>query len=427
MKRPPFCARRVRNDSGLSCGHQDTLLNLNVILDIDGTLVDSMELDSPRPYLKEFLHMCFSMCGHVSLWTAAGLERITFIYTTVLEPILDHLCQESKHNCRHREVSSRKACEFEFDVAWYENRCTRVRRMVSYNLAFNEPMKCKPLRKLFALKNRCYRKCNTIVVDDTPFMYCRNYGNALPICSFDGSVDDMELVKAARAIELMSYLVAYSGLSIAYLEKRDLNSLITKLVDLLASSHSIQTNKKISEIHTITTTTSGSRMDPEWKDEKPGPKLVFLDFDNTLTTNLKWPNKDTDTNPCSLDDWGGETRLQMLTAKLLTINERGWLIYILSNNWHMYIHQSFQKWMPNVSITRIIDRSQIREMNMQKAEHIKQLLNEHHSCGSHVVFVDDDKHNLKPAFLLGIKTFQCPDTGMTEDIFDQLIHYLDHC
>lgn len=153
---------------------------LRIILDIDGTLICERTM-MPRPFLGEFLQTCFATCASVSLWTAASRWWLDKVEREVLRPLL----REDQH----------------FDLRWSQERCTLAvdrKHIAEYGGFYVLRQPCKPLRKLWRRRNRVWTRNNTLIVDDTPRTYSRNYGNAvpvptwaIPITSPDPSVHDL--------------------------------------------------------------------------------------------------------------------------------------------------------------------------------------------------------------------------------------------
>jgi TFIIF-interacting CTD phosphatase-like protein len=154
---------------------------MNIVLDIDGTLVWS-NLDETdirlRPHLKEFLDKCFSYGGSVSIWTAANLRWANKIYD-IIKPLMD-----GKH----------------FDLIYTGEKCAITYSSGFYSMG-NECKIVKPLKKMFSLKSKNYKKTNTIIIDDTPMTYSKNYGNAILVRRFYGDSDDTELLHVMAVLD----------------------------------------------------------------------------------------------------------------------------------------------------------------------------------------------------------------------------------
>lgn len=159
---------------------------MNIVLDIDGTLIkefhpdSKIESDSIRPHLEPFLRFCFSHFQHVSIWTAANREWYNMVYEQVFHPILLRIEKQFSH------VLTRE-------------HCTQSRQHVgSYFHSFSHAKTTKKLKKLFSKPH--HSKHNTLVVDNTPSTYMHNFGNAIFITTYNGHPEDQELKN------LMQYL-----------------------------------------------------------------------------------------------------------------------------------------------------------------------------------------------------------------------------
>jgi len=164
---------------------------MNLILDLDGTLV-SEDLEGKkeireRPYLKEFLEFCFSTCKTVSIWSDSKSEWCQYIYYAFLKP---NLKKENK-----------------FFFVYDESKCT-LNQDVDLKFAngelfeFGKPISgyVKKLQKLWK-KHKGFTKENTFIVDDTPFTYSKNYGNAIPISTYTGEKEDRELLRVMEKLK----------------------------------------------------------------------------------------------------------------------------------------------------------------------------------------------------------------------------------
>jgi len=120
---------------------------MHLVLDLDGTLVSESRcpqldwLPEARPGLPEFMAYCFTAFDTVSIWTAAKPEWFQFVNERLLK-------------------------SYRFHTVFTAEKCVRH---------------FKPLRKMW--KNG-KTKHNTVVIDNNPSTYARNYGNAVPIATF---------------------------------------------------------------------------------------------------------------------------------------------------------------------------------------------------------------------------------------------------
>lgn len=163
---------------------------MHLILDLDGTLIDDQGACQARPYLKEFLDFCFTTFETVSIWTTASRLWFNHIYQLLLAPRV-------------------------FTFVYCEDRCTTLLDR-DVDTLFPESIQIKPLKKVFQNRSLPHSKNNTFMVDDTPETYCRNYGNAIPITTFQGSQHDRAL------LDLMSFLsvLLSSNTNVRSIEKR---------------------------------------------------------------------------------------------------------------------------------------------------------------------------------------------------------------
>jgi phosphoglycolate phosphatase-like HAD superfamily hydrolase len=142
----------------------------NIILDMDGTLLDSdiqptsfikqkEKLKSieelipiPRPHLKKFLEFVFEHFTNVSIWTNA----VESWYNKCYEEIFKYYLPEGKsfHFVRHRSHNRGKV--------WL----------------------IKPLQEIYELYPGEYTEYNTLIVDDNHQTYSLNTKNAIPIKPF---------------------------------------------------------------------------------------------------------------------------------------------------------------------------------------------------------------------------------------------------
>lgn len=178
---------------------------MNIILDLDGTLIFGVEhpaLCKPRPFLREFLFYCFSNFQRVSIWTASSADRYNKIREVILNPIL-------------------KDIKMEFDFEWTSEKCTVKWKQTGYGLTSTYLLH-KKLKKLWTKKP--YNKSNTIIIDDTASTFQLNYGNGILIPSYYGH-DETQL-ETNYLMKLCTFLDSVQDFfkvnkSIRYLEKRN--------------------------------------------------------------------------------------------------------------------------------------------------------------------------------------------------------------
>lgn len=138
-----------------------------IILDIDGTLIcyDDV-IPYARPYLKEFLKYLFDKFEYVAIWSAASEWWVNLVYKKILKPLLP----EGK----------------EFLFLWSGKRCTQIidfedeRNNEFYPISIS----IKRLKKVWK-RYKFLNKHNTLILDDTKETYIHNYGNAIPIPTYE--------------------------------------------------------------------------------------------------------------------------------------------------------------------------------------------------------------------------------------------------
>jgi TFIIF-interacting CTD phosphatase-like protein len=143
-------------------------VTLNVVLDMDATLIDH-DGDTPiaRPHLERFLYYCFDTFTRVSLWTAANEPWMQEVHSRILKPILD------QHG-------------FAFDFMHHRDQCTA---RDGFNMKF--------LEQLYETFPGRYDCTNTLIVDDSPLIRKCNPHNTVPVPAFDAdeNPDDEVLCK----------------------------------------------------------------------------------------------------------------------------------------------------------------------------------------------------------------------------------------
>jgi hypothetical protein len=175
---------------------------LHLVLDIDGTLVSEIdkatsdklgdtvsesildEIVLPRPHLKHFLQTCFEHCHKVSIWTAASPEWFNYIYRKHLKPITEEL-------------------KVEFDKVYTDGHCTQI-----YDMTYNTTVTIKKLKKLWKRSDSTYTKHNTLIIDDSPYTYMKNHGNAMGIKKYKfHHTNDAELLRLSKyLVDIKKYI-----------------------------------------------------------------------------------------------------------------------------------------------------------------------------------------------------------------------------
>ncbi|CAK0807339.1 unnamed protein product, partial [Prorocentrum cordatum] len=187
-----------------------------IVLDIDGTLIDSrcrrelhaglpepLHVDSdgdcifPRPHLEAFLDFCFERFDGVGIWTASSARWAA----TVVEHALGGRARP-------------------WAFVWSSSRCTG--RYYHYGDELRL-VQVKPLRKLWRRarhRQRGFCRRSTVIVEDTPLNCTMNRGNVVCVPAFnvEAGADDalwraMQLLAEAvlPAADVRRALAAHQG------------------------------------------------------------------------------------------------------------------------------------------------------------------------------------------------------------------------
>lgn len=149
---------------------------MNIILDMDHTLLDGMNITTtlfygkPRPYLGFFLRYVFSKFKKVSIWTHATSEWFLQCY----EKIISHHMPPDKNF---------------FTIITRDNNIIEFRD--DHIKELNSFYKIYP----------CHNSTNTIIIDDIPHTYSLNINNALPISPYIINISDNELLKIINYLD----------------------------------------------------------------------------------------------------------------------------------------------------------------------------------------------------------------------------------
>ncbi|EAU55134.1 HAD family hydrolase [Mariprofundus ferrooxydans] len=172
-----------------------------LILDIDETLIHGSQhrLDTEpdaisdwcylykRPHVDSFMKFCREHYK-VAIWTTASPEHAKLALGAICSP------------------------DYPFEFIWTGNRCTQVVDSIGMCDFGGGYHWVKNLKKV---KRIGFRLEQTIMVDDTPSMLEKNYGNLIQIEKFLGAQDDHELQR------LMPYLLQLKDAdNIRKIEKR---------------------------------------------------------------------------------------------------------------------------------------------------------------------------------------------------------------
>lgn len=196
----------------------------NLILDLDGTLIDAqtpagassaliLGRSAPahvcganlghlriykRPGLDAFLEWCFHNFDNVGIWTLSASEW--------LDEVLDNVLS---HFPRHK-----------WTLLWTAERATKLRH-TSESHSMSDVKFVKDLKKVFRnkeLRRRGFTRWNTLIVEDTPGNCVRNYGNAVYVSAFD--------VVSSQRDEELAHLTTYfqktllPSVNVRHIEKR---------------------------------------------------------------------------------------------------------------------------------------------------------------------------------------------------------------
>lgn len=163
---------------------------LNIILDLDGTLIqqisDEFQVPLIRPYLYDFLEYLFIRFNNVSIWSAANKEWILY-------------------NLDNMNISVNN-----FHFIWDGTKVTRHTKIIKYQdihgkeILHEHKYYSKRLKKIFK-KYPSYNKRNTLIIDDSQQTFSDNYGNAIHINTWKGSPSDDSLINLMNKLEKILY------------------------------------------------------------------------------------------------------------------------------------------------------------------------------------------------------------------------------
>lgn len=132
-----------------------------------------------RQHLRDFLEWCFDNF-HIGFWTAASEDYAQEVLKYILPLGREPLFVYSSKKCTiHRSIG-----ESAFDLKEY---------------------KIKNLKKVFKKKfnnKLSFLKKDVLIVDDTAYTFCKNYGNAILIKAFEGFPDD-ELLHLRKYLDFL--------------------------------------------------------------------------------------------------------------------------------------------------------------------------------------------------------------------------------
>jgi hypothetical protein len=152
----------------------------HIVLDIDGTLIhdcsDPDDIDDykniyTRPYLKQFFDFCFKEYETVSIWSANPKKRIEGIISHCFKKLLPK-------DKKFFDIFDIKKCVKVYPPTMNMGRSQNVDKPYGYVV--------KPLRKFWKKHKKIgMNKTNVFIIDNTKSTYERNYGNAIPINTWE--------------------------------------------------------------------------------------------------------------------------------------------------------------------------------------------------------------------------------------------------
>jgi TFIIF-interacting CTD phosphatase-like protein len=164
-----------------------------LILDLDETLIHGSETQLERSadfrvgpfhiYKRPFLDQFLKSVSHLfdlAIWSSASATYVEGIALNLLPFVV------------------------EWKFVWSRARCVSRFNHETFDTDF-----IKDLRKV---KRLGFELDRTLIIDDTPIKVSRNYGNAIYIKPFEGSIDDQELVILWRYLESLSGVTNFRSL-----------------------------------------------------------------------------------------------------------------------------------------------------------------------------------------------------------------------
>lgn len=181
---------------------------LALVLDIDGTLIDSTDFDTvihKRPGVDAFLDDCFSSFAAVAIWTHAGSDW-------------------ARHVTQHVLIDA-DGRPRPWAFVWSASRASAKRKPIEHMFDLHPARDyIKPLLKVWRGKKRAaagFTRDRTIIVEDTPSNCKSNYGNAIYVPTFQaGDWSDNTLPLLSLHLDELDAHVRAQGISVRYVEKR---------------------------------------------------------------------------------------------------------------------------------------------------------------------------------------------------------------
>jgi hypothetical protein len=198
---------------------------LNVVFDIDGTLIseDNTTTIGPygvrttkphkRPYLKQLLYFCFTRCQSVSLWTNADKSWCLTVYNKIFNPIIRSLINDTRliiqpyfsstptaHNLTNIIIDY---LGFNFTMVYHSDMDVSE----EYSTACcTEIFQRKPLHKMYSdVKSRgLLDKNNTLIIDNIKENLSCNELNGIHIPTYHKGTNDKHLL---GLIEKLTHII----------------------------------------------------------------------------------------------------------------------------------------------------------------------------------------------------------------------------
>lgn len=195
---------------------------LNVVFDIDGTLIseDNTTIIGPygvsitkphkRPYLKQLLYFCFTRCQSVSLWTNADKSWCLTVYNKIFNPIIRSLINDSREIihpvCFNSPVNNNTMCNIIIDYLGF-NFTMVYHGDMNVSEAYSttcctDIFHCKPLHKMYSdVKSRgLLDKNNTLIIDNIKQNFACNELNGIHIPTYYKSTKDEYLLELIQKL-----------------------------------------------------------------------------------------------------------------------------------------------------------------------------------------------------------------------------------
>lgn len=157
-----------------------------LIFDLDGTVIHPKELDEDdkREVKTGFIITTDQERYHIrirpgvpALITWAQQYYRLAVWSASPQDYVDPIVEKIFHDVK---------LEFVFAGA-------RTQRM--YSSWEYEIIVIKPLNKVWQRKTKSYSRARTLIVDDTPSTFSKNYGNGIPIRTWRGDKNDKEITR----------------------------------------------------------------------------------------------------------------------------------------------------------------------------------------------------------------------------------------